>query len=155
MIAKRNYVTEKGLESLRAELNRLLNVERLELVERLADAATDGDWMDSLERNLVEEELSFVEARIRALETLLATAEIIPPDSDPLRVNVGNTVVLEAPGGAIETYTIVGPAETDPQAGLISDQSPLGTALLNRRAGDEVIVQAPDGNRRYRVIALE
>lgn len=154
MITKTNYMTEQGLARLQAELERLRNVERFDLIERLADAKTGGDWMDSAEHTLVQKELSFVEARIRALEIMLDTAMIIPPDPDPERVNVGGTVVLETADGEVETYTIVGAAETDPAAGLISNESPLGKALLNRRVGDEVLVQAPVGDVRFRVLSL-
>lgn len=152
---KRTYVTEQGLASLQAELAQLENVERLELIDRLADAKTGGDWMDSAEHTLVEEELAFVEARIRELRAILGAAEIIPPDPDPVRVNVGDTVVVKAEDGEPETYTIVGSAETDPQAGRISNESPLGKALLNHKAGDDVWVEAPAGKFRFRVIALE
>lgn len=154
MLTKTNYVTEKGLTRLRAELDRLCNVDRLELIERLADAKRGGDWMDSAEHTLVQRELAFVEARIRELEVTLDSAVIIPPDPDPERVNVGGTVVLKTAEGDVETYTIVGAAETDPAAGLISNESPLGKALLNRRVGDEVLVRAPAGEVRFRVVGL-
>lgn len=149
-----NYVTERGLAQLQAELAHLQNEERLELIDSLAEVATGGDWMDSAERTLVEGELAFVEARIRELEGLLATAQIIPPDPDPARINVGDTVALESEDGETESYTIVGAAETDPDAGLISHQSPLGKALLGHRVGDEIVVHAPAGNLHFRVLAL-
>jgi len=152
MLTKTNYMTEQGLARLQAELERLRNVDRFELIERLADAKTGGDWMDSAEHTLVQRELSFVEARIRELEIMLDTATIIPHDPDPERVNVGGTVMLETTDGDVETYTIVGAAETDPAAGLISNESPLGKALLNRRVGDEVLVRAPAGDVRFRVL---
>lgn len=154
MIMNRNYVTEEGLTQLQAELERLQSEDRLELIERLADATTGGDWMDSAERTLVEGELAFVEARIRELELILATAEIIPPDPDPERINVGDTVLLEDDDGERESYTIVGAAETDPEAGRISYQSPLGQALLDHKVGDEIVVHAPGGERRLRVLSL-
>ena len=154
MFAKVNYMTEQGLTRMQAELQRLQSVDRLELIERLADAKTGGDWMDSAEHTLVQRELSFVEARIRELEVMLDTAEIIPLDPDPERVNVGGTVVLETADGEVETYTIVGAAETDPAAGLISNESPLGQALLDRRVGDEVVVQAPAGDVHFRVVEV-
>ena len=155
MIMTRTYLTERGLASLQAKLAQLRNVERMELIERLADAKTGGEWTDSAEHTLVEEELAFVEARIRQLETILATAEIIPPDPDPIRVNLGDTVVVKAAGGEIETYTLVGSPETDPSAGRISNESPLGQALLDHQIGDDVVVHAPAGDLHYRVVALE
>lgn len=155
MYFQRTYVTEKGRAALEAELEQLQTVERIELIERLADAKTGGDWMDSAEHTLVEEQLAFVEARIRDLEGLLASAVIIPPDPDPLRINLGDTVVLKADDGQMETYTIVGSPESDPAAGRISNESPLGQALLSRRVGDDVVVHAPVGDLRFLVVALE
>lgn len=154
MSKNQNYVTEKGLAQLKAELERLQNKTRLELIERLAEVTSGGDWMDNAERTLIEGELAFVEARIRELENVLATAEIIPPDPDPVRINVGDTVVVECEDGETDTFTIVGAAETDPRAGLISHQSPLGKALLDHKVGDDVIVHAPAGDLRFRVVAL-
>ena len=148
------YVTEQGLARMQAELERLRTVDRLEIIECLEEAKTGGDWMDSAEHTLVEEELAFVEARIRELEAMLARAQIIPPDPDPARVNIGDTVVLETTDGQVETYTIVGVAETDPDAGLISNESPLGRALLNHQVGDEVLVHAPGGDLSFRLVAL-
>lgn len=155
MYPESTYLTEQGRAALEAELEQLKNVERIDLIERLADAKTGGDWMDSSEHTLVEEQLAFVEARIRQLERLLATAEIIPPDSDPLVINLGDTVVLKADDGRLETYTIVGSPESDPASGRISNNSPLGKALLSRRVGDDVLVHAPAGDLRFRVVALE
>lgn len=155
MITKLTYLTQEGRAYLQAKLERLRNIDRLELIECLRDAEIGGDWMDSAEHTLVEEELAFVEAQIRELEATLATSQIIPPDPDPTRINVGDTVVVESADGQVETYTIVGAAETDPAAGLISDESPLGQALLNHQAGDEVLVHAPAGAFRFRVVALE
>lgn len=154
MRTNRNYVTEQGLVQLETELERLKHEERLDLIERLAEVSDGGDWMDNAERTLIEGELAFVEARIRELEDILATAEIIPPDPDPSRINVGDTVVLEANDGEHETYTIVGVAETDPEAGRISYKSPLGKALLNHQLGDEIVVRTPGGDRHLRVIGL-
>lgn len=154
MIAKTSYLTEQGRTRLQAELERLRTVDRLDLIERLADTRTGGDWMDCAENALVQQELSFVEARIRELEVMLDTAEIIPDDCNSDHVSVGGTVVLETAEGDVETYTIVGAAETDPAAGLISNESPLGQALLNRCVGDEVVVSAPAGDVCFRVVDL-
>lgn len=154
MLTKTNYLTAQGLTRLQAELEQLRTVDRLDLIERLADAKTGGDWMDCAEHTLVQRELSFVEARIRELEVMLDTAEIIPAGCDSDRVSVGGTVVLETAEGDVETYTIVGAAETDPAAGRISNESPLGQALLNRRVGDEVVVSAPAGDVRFRLVDL-
>ena len=155
MVTKPYYLTENGLAQLQAELARLRDVERLELIEQLGEADTGGDWMDSAEHNLVVSELALVEARIRDLEDQLDAAVLIPPDPDPERINVGDTVLLEDPEGEEARYTIVGPAESDPAAGLISNESPLGQSLLGHAPGDDITVRAPAGDLHFRVLAIE
>ncbi len=155
MITRPYYLTEQGLAQLQAELERLRTVERIELIERLAESDTGGDWMDSAEHTLVESDLAFLEARIRELEDQLAAAVLIPPDPDPARINVGDTVLLEDEEGERVRYTIVGPAETDPAAGLISNESPLGHELLNHEVGDKITVHAPAGDLHFKVVAIE
>ena len=155
MITKPYYLTEQGLAQLEAELERLRTVERMKLIEDLGEADTGGDWMDSSEHTLVGSELAFVEARIREMEEQLDAAVIIPPDPDPARINVGDTVLLLDEEGEHERYTIVGPAETDPAAGLISNESPLGHELLDHEVGDEVTVRAPAGALHFKVLAIE
>ena len=153
MITKPVYLTEEGRSRLQAELEQLRDVERLERIEQLADAKTGGDWMDSTEHALLEDELAFVETRIRELEYTLSAAELIPPDPDPARINIGDTVLVEI-DGVVEQYMIVGGFEADPAAGRISNESPLGRALLDHQAGDEVTIAAPAGQLRARVVAI-
>jgi transcription elongation factor GreA len=155
MMTKPFYLTEQGWAQLLAELERLRTVERMRLIEALGEADTGGDWMDSAEHTLVESDLAFVEARIRELEAQLDAAVLIPEDPDPARINVGDTVLLLDEEGEHERYTIVGPAETDPAAGLISNESPLGHELLNHEVGDEVTVHAPAGDLHFKVVAIE
>ncbi|MFZ0546892.1 MAG: GreA/GreB family elongation factor, partial [Candidatus Promineifilaceae bacterium] len=123
-------------------------------VERMQDAKGDGDWMDQTEYILIEEELSFMDGRIQELEFMLHQAQIIGPGNDDNIVNIGETVVLQSEDNQIERYTIVGVAEADPAAGYISNESPLGLALINQKVGDEVIVHAPVGEIRYRIMAV-
>lgn len=155
MLKKPVYVTTKGKVDLEEELEHLRSVEQPRIIERLREVKTGGDWMENTEQMLFEDELSFVNRRIQELEDMLANAELIGPDSDPTVVNIGDTVVIQDDDGVLETYTILGVAEADPSEGFISNESPLGQALLNRKVGDEIVVAAPAGKLRFRIVALK
>lgn len=154
LLDKPIYVTEKGITELGAELAQLQTKKRLEIIERLQNARGGGDWMDNTEHMLVEEELAFVDGRIRELQYMLDHAQLIEPGNQDNIVDIGETVLIQTNGGELEEYTIVGMAEADPSEGLISNESPLGRALLNRKAGDEVVVTAPMGDIRYHILAI-
>lgn len=153
MTRKPVYVTPKGLAELERELQELTHEKRAELVERLHEAKEGSDWMDNSEYRLIEDELGFIEGRIQELENMLSAAQVITPDEDESTVNLGDTVVIQA-DGSMEEYTIVGVAESAPAKGLISNESPLGRALLQRQVGEEVEVQAPGGSFYVRVMAV-
>lgn len=149
------YVTTKGLAMLKEELTQLKDVKRPEVIERLQDTKGGGDWMDTSEVMLVEEELLFIDGRIQELTHMLDNAQIIEAGNEDDKVDMGETVVVQRADGELETYTIVGVAETDPSKGFISNESPLGRALLNQKVGDEVVVQAPMGERQYRIVTVK
>ncbi|MBX3057939.1 MAG: transcription elongation factor GreA [Anaerolineae bacterium] len=148
------YLTEKGRAELAAELAYLQDNKRLETIARLQEARGGGDWMDNTEHMLIEEELAFVDARIQEISYMLDHAQLIEPGNEDNQVDVGETVIIQADDGEMEEYTIVGVAEADPGRGFISNESPLGHALLNHKVGDEVIVKAPIGELHYRIVAL-
>jgi transcription elongation factor GreA len=149
------YVTPKGKADLEAKLEQLRTVDRPKLIERLGDVKSGSDWMENTEQILFEDDLAFLDRRIHDLEEMLADAELIEPDHDYNTVNIGDTVVIQDSDGELETYTIVGVAEADPTAGLISNESPMGRALLNHKVGEEVRVEAPAGESRFRIIAVK
>ena len=155
MLDKPVYVTPKGKADLEQELDHLRNVERPKIIERLREVKSGGDWMENTEQMMFEDELAFVDRRIQELEDMLADAEIIKPDQDNSIVNIGDTVVIQDEYGEIETYTIVGVAEADPTEGFISHESPLGRALLKQPVGREVVVEAPAGEMKFRIIAVK
>jgi len=155
MLEKPVYVTPKGKADLEQELEHLRNVERPKVIERLHEVKSGGDWMENTEQMMCENELAFVDRRIQDLEDMLADAEIIKPDQDNSIVNIGDTVVIQDEYGEIETYTIVGVAEADPTEGLISNESPMGRALLKQPVGREVVVEAPAGKMKFRIIAVK
>lgn len=155
LLEKPVYVTSQGLLDLKEELRYLQNVKRPEIIERLQETKGNSDWMDNTENMLVEEELAYVDGRIQELIHMLDLAQLIEPYSDDELVGVGETVVVELPDGERETYTIVGVAEADPGQGYISNESPMARALLNHKVGDEVIVRAPMGELRFRILAIQ
>jgi transcription elongation factor GreA len=148
------YVTSQGLLELEEELNHLRTVKYPEIIEQMQEAKGGGDWMDQTEYMLVEQELAFVDGRIQELQHMLDQAQLIEPGNKDNIVNIGETVVIQSGAGELEEYTIVGVAEADPSAGFISNESPLGRALLNHKVGEEIIVHAPAGEIRYRIMAV-
>lgn len=150
---KTMYMTPKGYGRLEAELNRLLN-RRVDMAEQLHDAQDGGITIDNTEYILLREESAYLETRIRELDNILRHAEIIKPGAPDGRVHLGNTVVVQEESLPVETYTIVGTVEADPDDGCISNESPLGRALLGCSVGDDIIVTTPDGELRFRIIAV-
>ena len=155
MVNKPVYVTEKGLADLETELEQLKNDKRPLIIERLHEVKSGADWMENTEQMLFEDELAFVDRRIQDLQDMLNNAQLIEPDNDDTVVNIGDTVVIQDEEGELETYTIVGIAESDPSKGLISNESPTGRALLTRRVGEVVAVEAPAGKLKFRIVAVK
>lgn len=148
------YLTTQGQVELEEELVYLQTVRRPEIIDRLQNARGGGDWMDNTEHLLIEEELAFVNGRIQELIYMLDHAQLIEAGNQDNVVDVGETVVIRTEDGDLEEYTIVGVAEADPGRGYISNESPLGRALLAHKVGDEVVVKAPVGDIRYRIVAV-
>ena len=150
---KITYVTPKGLEKLEAELLYLRTQKRREIADYLQE--TLGDVEDN-EYLIAMEEQAFVEGRISQLEDLLANVKMIEPGQKSIGiVDLGSTVVVREGDLDAETFTVVGPAEADPLSGLISNESPLGKALLGHKVGDEVEFKAPDGILKFRLLAVQ
>ena len=149
------YLTKEGLKKLEQELDNLRTVRRAEVAERLHQAMEDGELIENAEYEAAKNEQAFVEGRILTLETMLSNAEIIQENGSADIVNLGSSVVVkedESPDP--EKYFIVGAAEASPVEGRISNESPLGQALLGRRVGDEIKVTAPAGELSFRVVEI-
>lgn len=155
MIDKPVYVTDEGKRELEAELENLRTVERQRIIDHLHEVKSGGDWMENTEVMLFEDELAFVDRRIAELEDMLANAKLIEQDKDLNTVNIGDTVVIEDDEKNVETYRIVGVAEADPSKGLISNESPLGVALLSHKVGETVVVSAPAGDLAFKIVAVK
>ena len=152
-----SYLTREGYEKLQQELEYLRTTRRKEVAQRLRDAMEDGDaGIDNdAEVDAAKNEQAFVEGRIRELELLLANVHIVEKSEQMEVVQIGSTVTIQEDGMEAEVYTIVGAAETDPVHGRISNESPLGSALIGHRAGDEVEVKAPNGSFVVKIIKVE
>jgi transcription elongation factor GreA len=151
-----NFLTKEGFEKLQDELEYLRTVKRQEVADRLHEAMEGGELIENAEYEAAKNEQAFVEGRIQELEMLLATARVIEDDKKKKNdtVQVGSTVTIQEDGLEEETYTIVGAAEANPRDGKISNESPIGKAILGHRAGDEVQVEAPDGAYKVRIIKI-
>jgi len=151
-----NFLTKEGFEKLQDELDYLRTVKRQEVADRLHEAMEGGELIENAEYEAAKNEQAFVEGRIQELEMLLATARVIDDDKKKRAdsVQVGSTVTIQEDGYEEETYTIVGAAEANPRDGKISNESPIGKAILSHRAGDEVQVEAPDGSYKVRIIKI-
>jgi transcription elongation factor GreA len=149
------YVTEEGKADLEQELQRLREVDRPRVIDRLHEVKSGGDWMENTEQMMFEDELAFVDRRIQELEDMLADHLIIEQDQDLTVVNIGDTVEIEGEDGEIETYKIVGVAESAPADGLISNESPMGRALLSRKVGEKITVVAPAGELKFTIVAVK
>ncbi len=150
------YLTPEGMEDLRQELEHLVNVKRPALAERLHKAIQQGDLSENANYIAAKEEQGFLEGRIQQIEAMLRNAVIIEGDGPSDEVGLGSLVtVVEGGEQDAETFRIVGPAEADPIDGKVSNESPLGRALLGHRVGDAVTVKAPGGEIVFRIKAIE
>lgn len=150
-------ITTRGVERLRDELHGLKTVERPKIIREIADARAHGDLRENAEYHAAREQQGFIEGRIAELEDQLSSAEVIDPRSlkPDGRVVFGATVDLASVDTGEEvTYQIVGQIEADISHGLISITSPIARALIGKREGDAVTVQAPAGDKEYEVLAV-
>jgi transcription elongation factor GreA len=149
-----SFLTREGYLKLQEELEHLRTVRRQEVAQRLHEAMEGGELIEDAEYEAAKNEQAFVEGRIQELEMLLANARVIEETNHAELVTLGATVTIQEEGAEPEVYTIVGPAEANPRNGRISNESPLGRALLDRRPGEVVRVDAPGGSFTVRVIKL-
>ena len=145
-------LTEEGLAKLEEELEHLKHVRRPQVAERIRQAKELASTQNNAEYDDAKNEQAFVEGRILTVEKLIQDATIIDEERahHASTVQLGSTVhVSEGKGKSEQQFTIVGPAEVDPKHGRISNESPVGRALLGKRAGDEVQIDVPKGVIRY------
>lgn len=155
--AKKVVMTHDGLKKMEQELENLKTVRRKEVAEKIKEARGQGDLSENAEYDAAKEEQGEIESRIVQLENLLRNAEVI--DEDVLKmdvVNLGSKVtVLDVEFDEEMEYTIVGSTEADPMNGRISNESPLGMALLGQKVGATVMADTPDGEVAFKILNIQ
>jgi transcription elongation factor GreA len=157
MTDKPTYLTRDGRTKLEAELEELTTVQRKEVAERIAAAKELGDISESGEYEDAKKAQSLLEGRIRDIKHILSRAELIDEDqvaNGEVRVGSSVTVRLDEDGEE-ETWTIVGSAEANPRQGRISNESPIGAALLGKRPRQKVTVQTPSGVMKLTIVRIK
>ena len=150
------YLTAEGLENLKEELAHLKGPKRKELAKRLRIAIDQGDLKENADYIATKEEQGFVEGRIQELEYMIRNAVIIEKSSGQQDiVDLGTQVTIQEDGFEPETYHIVGKNEANPREGRISNESPIGEALMGKRVGDDVQVKTPNGKIIFTVVEIK
>ncbi len=144
-------LTAEGKAELEKELEELKG-RRADIAERIAAARDYGDLSENAEYDAAREEQGIVESRVIEIESILMNCELIKPKKSGGAVHVGSKVELH--NGKKVTYTIVGPVEADPLEGKISNESPIGAALMGKKAGDKVVIETPKGKTTYTIEAV-
>ena len=152
---KKNYLTREGLAKYEAEIQELKTVKRKEISQKIKEAREQGDLSENAEYDAAKDEQRDVEARIEELEKLLSNVEVVDVEQSSERVGFGCKVqILDVEFDETMEYTIKGTKESDSLNGSISNESPLGKALIGAKVGDIVEVEAPAGMIQYKVLGI-
>jgi len=154
-MSEQEFITRAGYGKLEQELKYLRTVRRQEVAQRLHQALEEGDILENAELEDARNEQAFLEGRILTLENLLRNATIIEENGPREKVGIGSYVTIKESGEPPETYHIVGSAEADPTQGLISNESPLGRALMGLKVGETAKVNAPDGVLEFKIVGIK
>ncbi len=153
-MARQIYLTPEGEIKLKAELVELTGHRREELAQRLRSAIQMGDLSENADYHKAKEDQAFLEGRIQEIESILRTAVIIEKKQSDT-VTVGSYVTIQEADFTPETYYVVGAKEADPRNGKISNESPIGKALMDHRVGDIVETETPDGKIAFKILKIE
>ena len=149
------FLTPEGRAKLEQELDYLRNTKRHEVAEAIHSAKEEGDIMENSAYDAAKEQQGFVEGRIMSLEQMLKNAVLIDPDLVSDTVGLGCWVrVVERGSKQEEEYQIVGSAEADPKHSRISNESPVGRALMGKKKGDQIAVKTPAGDRHLKIVEI-
>ncbi len=149
------YLTAEGAEKVRLELEKLKGPAREDIAKRLRSAIQMGDLSENADYHKAKEDQGFLEGRILELEYLLKNAIIVENSGHHEVVEVGARVTVQEEDYPPDTYYLVGAKEADPRNGKISNESPIGHALMGKRAGEEVVAQTPGGELRLKILKIE
>ncbi len=155
MNQRQRFLTPGGQKQLVDELNQLRAVRRLDVAARLHIATESGGTVDNAEYEEVKNEQAFVEGRIRDLQDILSNAIVAEKSPDADRVQFGSSVTVKTSNGRRRHYLLVGSAEARPLEGKISNDSPVGEALLDKRVGDVIEVNTPAGVQKLTIVEIE
>ncbi len=153
---KRVPMTPEGYQKLQEELGKLLKSDRPKNIKDISEARAHGDLSENAEYHAAKERQSFIEGRIRELQSKLALAEVIDPSKiNQSRVAFGAKVkVLDTEENEEHVFTLVGPDEADAKSGKISINSPVGKSLLGKEVGDAVVIRAPARTMEYEILEI-
>ncbi len=156
MVAKPIYLTPEGKKKLEEELEYLTTVKRAEVAEAIKQAKEEGDLSENSAYDEAKSAQAFLEGRIQTLEAQLREAVVIQETAEKGVVALGRTVTVTEEGtDDPETYRIVGSAESDSLNGVISNESPMGSALMGKKVGDVVTVNAPSGEFKVKILEVK
>lgn len=153
---EKNYVTKEGLEKLKTELEWRKKENKIEIAQKIDEAKSLGDLSENAAYSSAREEQAFNEGRIKELEVLIKTSIIIAPKQGSKKVvDIGSVVTAQTSKGK-SVLTIVGTTEANPRENKISNQSPVGKALLGKKVGDKVKITMPDGSEyEYKILNIK
>ena len=151
-----NFLTKEGFQKLQEELDYLRTAKRQEVANRLHEAMEGGELIENAEYEAAKNEQAFVEGRIQELDLLLASAKIIEDNGKKKSdsVQLGSKVTIKEGNFEAETFIIVGAAEANPRDGKISNESPIGKSILNRKIGETVKVETPGGTYNVKILKV-
>ncbi|NWG33201.1 MAG: transcription elongation factor GreA [Chloroflexi bacterium] len=151
-----NFLTKEGFQKLQEELDYLRKVKRQEVANRLHEAMEGGELIENAEYEAAKNEQAFVEGRIQELDALLASAKIIDDNGKKKSdgVQLGSKVTIKEGNFDPETFIIVGAAEANPREGKISNESPIGKAILGHKVGESVRVETPGGTYTVKILKI-
>ena len=147
-------LTQKGYNDLKIELQDLIKIKRPKAIDRLGKARSMGDLSENSEYTAAKEELAFVEGRVREIEEIINNAQVIENNHVGNLVQVGSSVTVQTDGKS-ELFQIVGEFEADPMNKKLSQNSPIGQALINKKVGDLVEVDIPAGKIQYKIVEIK
>jgi transcription elongation factor GreA len=151
-----NFLTKEGFQKLQEELDYLRKTKRNEVAERLHEAMEGGELIENAEYEAAKNEQAFVEGRIQELDALLASAKIIEDTGKKKSdgVQLGSKVTIKEGNFEPDTFIIVGVAEANPREGKISNESPIGKAILGHKIGESVKVETPGGTYTVKILKI-
>lgn len=155
MVQRETYLTEEGLKQLRAEMEHLRGVRRQEVAARIHVATESGGSNNNADYEEAKSEQAFVEGRILDLENILADAVVAPHDKKSKTVEIGSSVTVETAQRKKENYIVVGSAEASPLEGKISNESPVGQALMGHKVGDVVQIETPSKVIKLKITKMQ